>query len=202
MPNPLPHTTAITAVILAGGEGRRMGGQDKGLVPFRGRPLIAHVIERLHPQVTTLLISANRSAQRYREFGYPVVADTLPDFPGPLAGILAALEQSRSELLLAVPCDTPLLPADLVARLATALAAQRAEIAIPIAGGQLHAAFLLMRREVMDDLRDYLSDGERKVQLWLARHRTVHVDFSDAAAAFTNLNTVEELQALEQPCDH
>lgn len=202
MPSHPLHTSTIATVILAGGEGRRMGGVDKGLVLFRGKPLVAHVIERLAPQTGKLLISANRSVQQYGNYGYPVIADTLPDYPGPLAGILAALEFIDDELLLAVPCDTPQLPHDLAQRLAKALDDNHADIAIPFDGERLHAAILLMRRTVAADLRAYLLSGERKVQLWLKRHHTVQVDFSDQPGAFANLNTLEELKHLEQHGGH
>lgn len=196
------QNTTITTVILAGGEGRRMGGIDKGLVLFRGKPLVEHVIERLAPQTGKLLISANRSEQQYDNYGYPVIADTLPDFPGPLAGILTALERIDDELLLSVPCDTPQLPDDLVQRLVKALADSGADIAIPFDGERLHAAIMLMRRSVAPDLRTYLLSGERKVQLWLKRHHTVQVDFSDQPRAFANLNTLDELKHLEQHGGH
>ncbi|HEY0722067.1 MAG TPA: molybdenum cofactor guanylyltransferase MobA [Gammaproteobacteria bacterium] len=194
--------SCITAVILAGGQGSRMGGIDKGLVNFRGKPLIAHVIERIAPQTDQILINANRSQERYAEFGYPLIADTLPDYPGPLAGILAALEVLESERLLAVPCDTPLLPVDLVQRLSNALDVSGAAIAIPVAGERLHASIMLMRRGVARDLRDYLLAGERKVQLWLRRQHTVHVDFSDNPGAFANLNTLDEIRELEHHGGH
>ncbi len=192
-----PQQADITAVILAGGEGRRMGGIDKGLVLFQGKPLVEHVIARIAPQTEKLLISANRSEHHYEKYGYPVIADTLPGYPGPLAGILAALEVSDAELLLAVPCDTPLLPHDLVERLKKVLVEHHAEIAIPFDGQRLHAAIMLMHRSVASSLRDYLLAGERKVQLWLKRHRTVQADFSEQAAAFANLNTLDELAHLE-----
>jgi len=196
------QNTTITTVILAGGEGRRMGGIDKGLVLFHGKPLVEHVIEHLAPQTGKLLISANRSEQQYGNYGYPVIADTLPEFPGPLAGILAALELIDDELLLSVPCDTPQLPDDLVQRLVKALADSGADIAIPFDGKRLHAAIMLMRRSVAPDLRTYLLSGERKVQLWLKRHLTVQVDYSDQPRAFANLNTLEELKHLEQHGGH
>lgn len=202
MPSHASPPANITAVILAGGEGRRMGGIDKGLLPFRGKPLVEHVIERIAPQCGRLLISANRSAEQYGVYGYPVIADTLPDFPGPLAGVLAALEASDSELLLTTPCDTPLLPADLVERLAASLTAHDADIAVPFDGERIHAAIMLMRGTLAEDLRAYLAAGERKVQLWLKRHRTVQADFSDEAGAFVNLNTLVELTRLEQHREH
>ena len=193
---------AVTAVILAGGQGSRMGGSDKGLVMFRGKPLVQHVIERIAPQTRKIVISANRSRERYEEFGYPVIADTLPDFPGPLAGILAALESIDSDILLAVPCDTPLLPDDLVQRLLKALTKNSADIAIPFDGERVQPAVMLMRRCVAADLRDYLISGERKVQWWLKRHHTVQADFSGEAAAFANLNTLADLALLEQHSAH
>lgn len=197
-----PNSPTITAVILAGGAGRRMGGVDKGLVMFRGKPLVEHVIARIAPQTGKLLLSANRSEQHYEKYGYPLIADTLPDFPGPLAGILAALEVIDTELLLAVPCDTPFLPNDLVQRLEKALADNNADIAIPFDGERVHAAIMLMRRSLAGDLREYLLSGDRKVQLWLKRHKTVQADFSDQAAAFANLNTLDELAHLEQHGGH
>ncbi|HEY0635765.1 MAG TPA: molybdenum cofactor guanylyltransferase MobA [Gammaproteobacteria bacterium] len=202
MPSPCPKPRTITAVILAGGQGSRMGGIDKGLVLFRNKPLIEHVLDTITPYVDNVLISANRSREQYERFGYPVLADSLPDYPGPLAGILTALENSTAELLLAVPCDTPLLPSDLVVRLSNALRSSGAEIAIPSDGTQLHAAILLMEHSVTGELRSYLRAGERKVQSWLQRHRTVQVDFSDAPGAFANLNTLDELQELEQQHGH
>jgi molybdopterin-guanine dinucleotide biosynthesis protein A len=189
-------------VILAGGLGRRMGGIDKGLVSFHGRPLVAHVIERIAPQVDALMISANRSLESYQSFGYSVISDALPDFPGPLAGVLTALKSCSSELLLTVPCDTPLLPTDLVPRLLAALEAQGADIAIPHDGEQLQAAIMLMRASVKEDLQAYLLAGERRVQTWLDGHRTISVDYSDQRDAFVNLNTLPELHSLEQSRGH
>lgn len=179
-----------------------MGGSDKGLLPFHQRPLIAHVIERIAPQVNEIYISANRSLPQYQSFGYPVLTDSLPDFPGPLAGVLTATEQCTCEYLLIVPCDTPLLPADLVQRLYSALIAQNADLAIPYDGKQLQAAIMLMRTSLKNDLKAYLLAGERRVQNWLERHRAVHVDFSDEQVAFVNLNTLVELQTLEQDRGH
>jgi molybdopterin-guanine dinucleotide biosynthesis protein A len=197
-----PNSSTISAVILAGGAGRRMGGVDKGLVIFRGKPLVEHVIARIAHQAGKLLISANRSEHHYEKYGYPLVADTLPDFPGPLAGILAALEVIDTDLLLAVPCDTPVLPGDLVQRLRQALTDNNADIAIPFDGVRAQAAIMLLRRSLASDLHDYLLSGERKVQLWLKRHKTAHADFSDQPGAFANLNTLDELTHLEQHGGH
>ena len=121
--------TDITGVVFAGGQGRRMGGVDKGLVELDGRALVAHVIERLAPQVGELVINANQNRDRYAAFGYPVVADVIPDFAGPLAGLHAAMAAATTPYVVTSPCDSPFLPADLVARLALALAATPLDLA-------------------------------------------------------------------------
>ena len=185
----------ITGVVLAGGEGRRMGGADKGLQPFAGRPLAAWVVERLRPQVGRLLISANRNQERYAEFGCPVLGDLTPGFAGPLAGIQSALAVTDTPLLLAAPCDSPRLPADLASRLHRALLAGEAEIAIPVAAGRAHRAFCLLRRELAPCLDAFLAAGGRRLGEWQATRLAVEVDFDDAADAFANINTAEDLAA-------
>lgn len=188
----------ITGVILAGGQGRRMGGVDKGLQNLDGRPLVQWVLERLAPQVGTVLINANQNLARYGEFGCAVLPDAIPGFAGPLAGLHAALAQARTPLLVTVPCDSPFLPADLVTRLRDALDAQGADIAVPRTGRQMHRAFCLARREVLPKLDAFLASGERKVGLWHASLNLAEVGFDDQAAAFSNINTPEELARLEQ----
>ena len=183
----------ITGVILAGGQGRRMGGADKGLQELGGRPMAAHVLERLAPQVGAVLISANRNLERYAELGCPVLPDTLDGYAGPLAGLQAALAQATTPLLVTAPCDSPFLPADLVARLHDGLVAQQAELAVACAAGRTHRAFCLLRRELLPGLDAFLAAGERRVGLWHASLKVVEVDFSDEAAAFGNINTTDEL---------
>jgi len=196
----------ITGLVLAGGRGTRMGGVDKGLQPLHGEPLAAHVIRRLAPQTGALLISANRHPDVYAALGAPyratVVADALPDFPGPLAGILAGLRAAGTAYLLSVPCDSPSLPADLAARLAHALDANQADLATvatvaPKGDKSLHPVFALMRTTVADDLAAFLSAGERKVRAWYARHKTVEVVFTDERP-FYNANSLQELADLER----
>lgn len=182
----------ISAIILAGGAGRRMGGQDKGLVKFHGVPLVAHVLARIQPQVDEILISANRNLDDYRALGYAVVADATDGFQGPLAGVLAGLHAARHAWVLTVPCDTPLLPADLVQQLAAPLLAGHAEIAVAGAGGRPHPAIMMCARRLLDDLDGFLAEGGRAVHAWQARHRTVTVEFADAAA-FVNMNRPEDL---------
>jgi len=198
--------TAITGLVLAGGRGLRMGGVDKGMQTLRGRPLAAHVLARLAPQAAALAISANRNRDAYAALGAPwhatVLADSLPDFPGPLAGLLAGLQAASTEWLLAAPCDSPYLPEDLAATLGQAAAEQRADIATvlaPDASGEmsLHPVFVLLRTSLAADLAAFLGAGERKVRAWYARHSTVEVPFADGRA-FYNINSLQELADLER----
>lgn len=184
----------ISGVILAGGLGRRMGGVDKGLQLLAGRPLAAQVAERFAPQVDELFINANRNPEAYAALGYRVLPDLVPDFAGPLAGLHAALAAAKHPLLATAPCDSPFMPADLVAQLAAALAESGADIAVARAADRLHPVFCLCRRSLLPDLAAYLADGGRKVQEWQRRHALAVVDFADAAA-FANLNSPAALAA-------
>lgn len=186
-----PHP--ITGVILAGGLGRRMGGVDKGLQELQGRPMAAWIVERLAPQVDELLINANQNAERYAEFGYRVVADRIPGFAGPLAGLHAALSAATHPWVATAPCDSPFLPADLVVRLSTALLANDADLAVARTFDQPHPVFCLCKRDVLPHLTAYLQSGERKFDRWYATLKTVEVSFDDEAAAFENINTRDEL---------
>jgi molybdopterin-guanine dinucleotide biosynthesis protein A len=181
----------ITGVILAGGRGRRLGGVDKGLQDLQGRPLVQWVLERLAPQVDTVLINANRNLTRYAAFGCRVLPDTIPNFAGPLAGLHVALAQAATPLVVSVPCDSPFLPADLVPRLHAALLAQDAELAVAHAGGRAQRAFCLARRDLLPRLDAFLAAGERKLGLWHDSLRVAAANFDDDAA-FANFNTPEE----------
>ena len=197
----------ITGVILAGGRGSRMGGVDKGLQNFNGMPLALATLMRLSPQVGQVLINANRNLGAYESFGVPVWPDVLPDYPGPLAGFLTALEHCETPWLVTVPCDTPLFPQDLVERLAQAAHEQDAEIAMAAAreeDGQLRTqpVFCLLRLELLESLVRFTHEGGRKIDNWTAQHRTAVVAFDapgDAARAFANANTLAELHDLEKP---
>lgn len=197
---------SITGLVLAGGRGQRMGGVDKGLQMLRGQPLAAHVLARLAPQTSALLISANRNAETYAALGAPwharVLADTLPDFPGPLAGLLAGLRAARGDWLLSAPCDSPWLPVDLAARLSAAALAQNTDIVTATttnAAGEvsLHPVFALVRTSLADDLAAFLGAGERKVRAWYARHRAAEVAFADERA-FYNINSLQELAEFDR----
>jgi molybdenum cofactor guanylyltransferase len=184
----------VTGLILAGGRGARMGGADKGLQHFLGRPLVGHIIERLAPQVGPLLISANRNVGTYAAYGFPVLRDRTEGFPGPLAGLQAGLAAVATPFLVTAPCDSPCLPLDLVARLIAPLAAGSAPVALAKAGGHRHPAFLACRTDARDSLDRFLADGGRRVGEWCARQQAVEVPFDDQPEAFANINTQEELE--------
>jgi molybdopterin-guanine dinucleotide biosynthesis protein A len=203
----VPESSDITGLVLAGGRGSRMGGVDKGLQNFNGMPLALHTLLRLQPQVGELMVNANRNLSAYESFGAPVWPDVLADYAGPLAGFLTGLERCETGWLVTVPCDTPLFPQDLVARLAQAAEREGAEIAMAAAreeDGQLRPqpVFSLLRRDVMESLVRFTQGGGRKIDAWTARHRTVVVPFDqpgDDPRAFFNANTLAELRGLEQP---
>ncbi len=185
--------TDITGVVLAGGQGRRMGGVDKGLVDFAGSPMVEHVIARLAPQVGAMVINANQNADRYASFGHPVVADAIGDFAGPLAGLHAGLCAAATTHVVTSPCDSPFLPLDLVARLAAALDAANAELAVARTGDQPHPVFALAAVSVRPHLERFLQDGGRKIDAWYSTLDVVEVAFDDQADAFRNINTRQEL---------
>ncbi|MBV8605452.1 MAG: molybdenum cofactor guanylyltransferase [Pelomonas sp.] len=183
----------ITGLVLAGGQGRRMGGLDKGLQDYAGRPLVAHAIERLAPQVGPLLISANRHLDAYAGFGHPVLADATADFAGPLAGLLEGLRAAPTRWLLCVPCDVPALPLDLGAQLAAVLRSQGGRAAFAVdADGRAQPLFALLDRGLREPLALALQRGERRVLGWLRDLGAGTASFA-ARDAFRNLNTRAEL---------
>lgn len=183
----------ITGLILAGGMGRRMGGADKGLLLLHGRPLAALSLERLRPQVGQLFISANRNLATYATMGAEVLPDLLPDYPGPLAGIHAALSRIETSWLATCPCDSPYLPSDLVERLMAAASASNAPLAVAKTAGRSQPAFMLCRRELLPALTAWLQSGNRRVGAWQASQGATQADFEDCPEAFANFNTPEDL---------
>lgn len=183
----------ITGVLLAGGQGRRMGGVDKGLLELRGRPMAAWVLERLSPQVDELMINANQNAERYGAFGYKVFPDEIGGFAGPLAGLHAALTRASHPLVVTAPCDSPFLPPDLVSRLKAGLETAGADLAVAKTFDQAHPVFCLCKREVLPHLADFLETGGRKIDRWYATLNIVEVNFDDQEEAFRNINTREDL---------
>ncbi|PZQ74208.1 MAG: molybdenum cofactor guanylyltransferase MobA [Variovorax paradoxus] len=198
----------ITGLVLAGGRGSRMGGLDKGLQDFAGEPLALRALQRLAPQVHRVMLSANRNLLSYEFFGAPVVTDALPDHPGPLAGFLAGLRHCETPCMLTVPCDAPNFPPDLAQRLADAMKAQRADIAMasapelqPDGSRRLRPqpVFCLLRTTLQGSLAAFLEGGGRKVSAWTAQHAVAMVPFDqpdDAPDAFFNANTQAELQSI------
>ena len=187
----------ISGLILAGGQGRRMGGVDKGLRELRNKPMVAWVIERFAPQVEEVLINANQNIEIYARFGHRVIPDAIGGFAGPLAGLQRGLSEARYPLVATAPCDTPFLPPDLVARLHAALEAEKAQIAVARTGEQPHPVFCLCRRDVLPHLTGFLTGGGRKIDAWYATLRVAEVAFDDEPGAFMNINTQAELIALE-----
>ena len=191
----------ITGLVLAGGQGTRMGGVDKGLQQLHGQAMVAHIIARLAPQVQTLAINANRYSDDYAAFGYPLWPDLLDGFAGPLAGLHSGLTHCRTDYLAATPCDAPLLPIDLVHRMAEALEQQKADAALAVTGTasrrQPHPVFCLLNKNLLPALTSYLQADGRKMGHWLASIHSVAVPFEDETA-FSNINTRQELQQLEQ----
>ena len=187
----------ITAVILAGGQGRRMGGKDKGLVQFANKPLIQSVIEKILPQVAHVIINANRNTSDYEAFGYPVISDAMNNFQGPLAGFMAAMESVTTKYIVFVPCDGPMLSDDLVNRLASQLLEEHADIAVAHDGHRMQPVYVLISTHLKDSLEQYLRSDKRKIDQWYANHRVTVVDFSDTPDTFININTRQERDALQ-----
>lgn len=187
----------ITGLILAGGQGRRMGGVDKGLTALRGRPMVTWVLERLAPQVGEVLINANQNLDRYRDFGYPVLTDEIGGFAGPLAGLHAGMKAAQHAFVLMVPCDSPFLPADLAQRLFEALNANHADLAVAKTGGQPYPVFALARTALLPHLTAFLERGGRTVYAWYDLIKVTEVAFDDQEQAFANINTTDELKAME-----
>ncbi|MGH8618355.1 MAG: molybdenum cofactor guanylyltransferase MobA [Burkholderiales bacterium] len=186
---------AVTGIILAGGQGRRMGGVDKGLQLLRGRPMVAWVLERFAPQVAEVLVNANQNLDAYAAFGHRVIPDAIGGFAGPLAGLHRGLTEATHGLVVTAPCDSPFLPTDLVVRLQAALEENRADLAVAKTGDQPHPVFCLCRKSVLPGLTAFLEGGGRKIDAWYTTLPVVEVLFDDQPDAFSNINTAGELAA-------
>lgn len=191
-----PARADITGVLLAGGQGSRMGGIDKGLMMLGGRSMAAHALARLQPQVAEVLINANRNLEQWAAFGFPVFEDEITGYAGPLAGLHAALKRASHPLVLTVPCDSPFLPADLAARLLAGLRRDNAQLAVARTFDQAHPVFCLCQRKLADHLEAFLAAGGRKIDRWYASLRVSEVAFDDVEAAFRNINTEAELDVV------
>jgi len=188
---------SITGVILAGGEARRMGGQDKGLIQLGGQPLIEHVLATLKPQVGKIIINANRNHDSYGKYALPIVADELEGFNGPLAGMASCMRHIDTEYMVTVPCDSPYVPRDLVSRLSQQLQSDDAEISVAHNGERMQPVFSLMKCDLLDSLLVYLNQGHRKIDRWYEQHKLAITDFSDAPETFININTPDDIKNIE-----
>jgi molybdopterin-guanine dinucleotide biosynthesis protein A len=192
------RSSPVTGVVLAGGQGRRMGGVDKGLKVLRGKPMVLLVIERFTPQVDEVLVNANQNLETYNGFGYRVIPDVIGGYAGPLAGLHRGLSEARHDLVATVPCDSPFLPADLVSRLLSALHAAGAELAVARTGDQAHPVFCLCRKSVLPGLTAFLAGGGRKIDAWYSALNVVEERFDDEPDGFSNINTETELRGFER----
>lgn len=190
-------TITISAVILAGGKARRMEGRDKGLQLLQGKSLALHVIERLQPQIADISINANRHQADYTKFGFPVFADELPDFQGPLSGMLTALDHATTDFVLFTPCDSPFFPKNLLEKFKSAVKNNRTLIAYACDTEREHPTFCLMSVTLKDKLRDYLASGERRLLQFMRENGGVGVIFDANEGKFVNFNTLEELNLKE-----
>ena len=191
------HSADITAVILAGGRGRRFEGRDKGLIEYRQWPIIEHVIKAIAPQVGGIMINANRSEDVYAQYGYPVINDEMSGFQGPLAGFSTAMNHSASSYVLTLPCDGPFVSTDYVRRMVAALIKDKAELAVAHDGERMQPVHALIPISLLNSLNAFLGSGDRKIDRWYLQHTVALADFSDLPGIFQNINTLEELNVLE-----
>ena len=188
----------ITAVILAGGRGRRFAGNDKGLIIFKRQRLIEHLLTAITSQVSHIVINANRNQATYARYGYPVISDAMSDYQGPLAGFSVAMSKVTTSHIITLPCDGPFLSPDYVARLSASLQQQKAELAVAHDGKRLQPVHALIPIDLKASLDDFLTKDDRKIDRWYAHHNIAMVDFSDSPEIFQNINTQEQLNALEE----
>ena len=194
----MPSVRGLSAVVLAGGRATRMGGVDKGLIRFLEEPLAVRICAALEPQVTELMINANRNLEQYRRLGYKIVEDKLADYQGPLAGMHAALLEAAHPWLLTIPCDGPFVCADYAARMLDAANAQNAALAVAHDGTRAQPVYSLIHRDLAGSLEQFLRSDERKIDRWHGQHAFAEVDFSGDETMFTNINTPEQLAELER----
>lgn len=184
----------ITVVILAGGKGRRMGGQDKGLISYKNVALIKHVIDSISQQTSKILINANRNQQQYARFGFPVIEDTLSDYQGPLAGFLAAMSAAETRYILTLPCDGPIIVNNYLSSMLQSMNSDNKELAIASDGDRMQPVYALIPVALKTSLNQFLAEGERKIDRWYQRHSYSLVEFSEESGLFTNMNTPEDLK--------
>lgn len=188
----------VTGLILAGGQARRMGGTDKGLVTIDGRSMISYIIDALTPQVATVIINANRNLGQYRAYGYPVVSDEIANYQGPLAGMASGLKHCQTDYIATVPCDGPILPDNYVDILLQAASHDGSQLSVGYDGNRLQPVYALIHKSLLEDLNQFLNSGERKIDRWYEKHSYARADFSTTPEMFTNINTPADLQKADQ----
>ncbi|MDH5648691.1 MAG: molybdenum cofactor guanylyltransferase [Gammaproteobacteria bacterium] len=187
----------ITGVILAGGKGSRFDGKDKGLIVIAGRPMVAHIIDQLAPQVGSIIINANRSLEQYSAYGFPVIADDTTDYRGPLAGVASAMKRAVTPYILTVPCDSPRLPKDLSVRFMNCMNTKNPDICVAHDGQRMQPVTALYRCTLLSDLTTAIDKGELGVQRWISSQNHATADFSDQISTFANINTRVEKEEFE-----
>ena len=195
------NQTKVTGVILAGGLARRMNNRDKGLINYKGRPMVSYAIAALASIADQTIINANRNREQYLAFGLPVVADQTDSFDGPLAGVLTAMIHTDADVLVVMPCDSPLIKGEHLQKLLATRAEHDADVAVAFDGERLHPVFLAIKTALKASLQDYLASGQRKIDRWLEQQKMVTADFSDEPEIFININTLAELSELEDKGD-
>jgi len=188
----------VTGVVLAGGLARRMNKQDKGLIDYHNRPMVSYAVDAMAQVASTVFINANRNISEYSRFGYQVISDQTDNFDGPLAGMLSAMDHANTDILCVMPCDSPLIRAEHLTKLIDALTENNADIAVAFDGERIHPVFLALKTSLQASLKQYLEQGDRKIDLWLEKHNLIKVDFSQTADVFLNINTLSELNLLEK----
>ena len=187
--------TKVTGLILAGGQARRMNFQNKGLQLFRGQPLVTYSFNALRPVVDELVINANRNLDIYEKWGVPVIPDLIQDFSGALAGVLAVMNFSNAKSLLVVPCDAPFITSVHLQHLLCEHKKNSADITVACTGEQIHSVFFVAEAYLQASLEAYLTEGNHKIRLWFANHKTHFVDLGKNAIGFENINTLDELES-------
>jgi molybdenum cofactor guanylyltransferase len=195
--NIMDTQTKVTGVILAGGLARRMNNQDKGLIRFKGQPMVSYAIAAMNKVADGMIINANRNIPEYQAFGLPVVSDQTDSFDGPLAGVLTAMMFAETGVLLVMPCDSPLVKANHLQKLLSARAENDADVAVAFDGERLHPVFLAIKVSLQSSLQEYLQSGQRKIDTWLEQHKLIKIDFSAEPEIFININSMAELSDLE-----
>jgi len=186
----------LTVVILAGGRGSRLGGQDKGLLEWQGKPFIEHILQSIAPVAKNIMINANRNAEVYQQYGYPVISDDIDDYAGPLAGMLAALRSAKTEYVMTVPCDAPSTTPAMIDQFCDVHEKQHQKLYVAGTDDGLQPVYAMIHTSLIENLAQYLADGHRKTQGWLKDNDAVVIHFDQQVTSFLNINTEDEFRAL------